>query len=309
MDRIASSPLVVDFDRDGIVEVITGSDDGHLYIFNGADAGVENKVAVDGKIISSPSGADVDGDGRIEILAGVLGEDYGLFYFDFGGFQTYISGTGGTISSPSIADIDGDGDLEVFIGLEGSSVMMMSLGWIGSQGPVTSDVGRSYAVNTEDRVSSSPAIADLSGDGILDAVVQAENGEIIAIEGLSGEVMWSRKVTDTYDEFSSPVVGDVDGDGEAEVIGSTNNLLFILGGRDGKLRGVYSSEYRIWSSSPVICDVDGDGTVNVIFGNENSVVTLTLQDTVYFSSRIYWPRFKHDEKNSGLYTGSAEAPW
>src|SRR5512138_3272893 len=68
--------------------------------------------------------------------------------------------------------------------------------------------------------------------------------------------------------FSSPAIGDVDGDGRNEVVfGSFNFLVYVIR-RDGTSLPGWPVAVRdtIWSS-PALFDLDGDGKLEVIIGS------------------------------------------
>ena len=72
--------------------------------------------------------------------------------------------------------------------------------------------------------------------------------------------------------YSSPAIGDIDGDGKPEVvIGSDSNCVYALNGEDGSMLWSYCVTYDV-SSSPAIADIDGDGKSEIIFGTEGGYV-------------------------------------
>lgn len=106
------SPALADFDNDGTLEIVIGTDEG-LYVFYG------NGNLVDGWPVSTPTSdvaiGDVNGDGNPDIVYGSLTEEK-LYARNFDGsvldgWPKMISGT--VYYSPAIADLDNDGDVEI----------------------------------------------------------------------------------------------------------------------------------------------------------------------------------------------------
>ncbi|MCK4941194.1 PQQ-like beta-propeller repeat protein, partial [candidate division WOR-3 bacterium] len=84
---------------------------------------------------------------------------------------------------------------------------------------------------------------------------------------------------------SSPALGDIDGDGDIEVvIGSWDNNVYALNGEDGSLLWSYPTGDGV-RSSPALGDIDGDGNLEVVIGSaDNSVYALNGEDGSYLWS-------------------------
>jgi Domain of unknown function (DUF4214)/FG-GAP-like repeat/FG-GAP repeat len=129
-------------------------------------------------------------------------------------------------------------------------------------------------------IASSPAIGDINGDGQPDIVVGYGSPTNLAIPGgiraysKTGQLIWSKSMQD-FDMngvpdavFSTPAIGDVDGDGMAEVaFGSFDARVYLVKGADGTDKHNWPRYVRdtIWSS-PAMHDMDGDGTLEIIIG-------------------------------------------
>ena len=72
--------------------------------------------------------------------------------------------------------------------------------------------------------------------------------------------------------YSSPALGDIDGDGKLEmVVGSGDLKVYALNGEDGSFLWSYTTDYWI-SSSPALGDIDGDGKLEVVVGSWDNKV-------------------------------------
>ncbi len=89
-------------------------------------------------------------------------------------------------------------------------------------------------------------------------------------------VLWSRVLPDGIDVSVEPVVGDINNDGQMEIVvseyanASPNNRLYALNAITGDtIWSVpnYGPEYHYFWGTPTIADVDGDDTLEVLAGN------------------------------------------
>ncbi len=124
---------------------------------------------------------------------------------------------------------------------------------------------------------SSPAIADLNGDGVLDVVFTSPadapgvSPRVVALSGdpeVPGEsrVLWTYEVPDpngSVDQYG-PAIVDANGDGSPDVVFSARDgLVRAVDGRDGSLIWQYDTG-RVMEAGPMIGDLDGDGSPEVV---------------------------------------------
>ena len=246
-----SKVLVVDLDNNGgPKEIVVGTNTGRLVIVN-FDSSVRANVAIPtNTIISSAAAGQLDLDTPLEIVIGFGGngpnDDGGVRAFESNGatkwtFTTFDRDSNGNadpvVSAPALGDLDGDGLDDVVFGswdffvyaVKGSTGQALP-GWpaepLGGSG-------------VRDTVFSSPALADLDGNGDLEIVIGADTHfEGPPINTPNGGALWVfRKDGTTFPGFpvfapqgsdptpvgihSSPVVGDIDGDGCPEIVVGT----------------------------------------------------------------------------------------
>jgi outer membrane protein assembly factor BamB len=109
---------------------------------------------------------------------------------------------------------------------------------------------------------------------------------------------------------SSPALGDIDNDGKLEVVvGSDDHKIYALNGENGSLLWSYSTGYFV-RSSPSLGDIDNDGKLEVVVGSgDGNVYALSTGSPVPSPSLLPWPKFRHDVKNTGKWTGNPNPPW
>ncbi len=212
--------------------------------------------------------ADADGDGVNEvIIASMDGKVYCINGIT--GAQKWVYSTRNKIRcSPAVGDLDGDGKPEVVFGNDDDTIYCLdgvtgTRKWFNYLGP------------SEGIIWSGPAIADVDGDAQKEVVFTSMTTcsgcpKCFALNGATGAVEWEFVII--YQSRSSPAVGDVDGDGQAEVVWGANDYkVYCLRGTDGtkKWEFLTSSSPSSWvQSSPVIINVDGGTDVEVIVGSD-----------------------------------------
>ncbi|HEU0101327.1 MAG TPA: hypothetical protein VFR07_03330 [Mycobacteriales bacterium] len=139
-------------------------------------------------------------------------------------------------------------------------------------------------------VQSTPAVGDLTGDGSREVVVGAgaggqftnQHGGVVAYRG-DGSVLWRWRSPDRFGPqgrpdgwgdgiYSSPAIGDVSGDGRADVVfGGWDHQVWGLDGATGNVLGGFPFENAdtVWSS-PALSDTDGDGVLDLVIGGDAS---------------------------------------
>jgi outer membrane protein assembly factor BamB len=257
--QIWSSAAVADLDGDGRQEVVVASDasfsgqKGVLFCLD-AETGTENWRHEFGTASrASAALADLDGDGVREVL---IGDNDGTFYAFSGktGALEWSFHTGGKIvSSAAVGDLDGDGDLETVFGSGDGSVYALN-----------GDGSEFWSHEFGAAVHSSPTLARRTSAGRLDVYVGTMGGEVAVLNGTDGTVIASASVE--YEIVSSPVAGDVDGDGKLEIFfqdrrgdffGMQGDVFWSL--RDeGSDVAPFTREWPVFRANPAHTGVYGD---------------------------------------------------
>jgi len=245
-------PTIGDLDGDGDEDVLVGNGGGELkYFRNEGDSFTE--------LIGSENPFD-----GVNVI--VKKSYYGYYYY------------GNAI--PAIGDLDGDGDEDVLVGNGEGEIL-----YFRNEGASFIEVTASEHPFDELYMdwNSVPAIGDLDGDLDEDVLISNSEGEILYFrnEGASFiEVTGSDNpfegvdVDNTYyDEDLSPIIGDLDEDGDEDVlVGNTEGEILYFR-NDGasfiELTGNENPFAQIrleFLEIPTLGDINGDGDEDLVIG-------------------------------------------
>lgn len=226
---VYSSPTVADINGDGELEIFIGSDDNSTYCLNATGKRIWS-YKTGNKVRSSPAIADINNDSKLEIIFG--SDDKNFYCLNTTGGKLWNFTTDGYAeSSPAIADINGDGKLEI--------IVISSDRDFYSEVIIPSYQKNVYCLNrTGGRLwsytgiggYSSPAIADINGDGKLEIIFGSLDYNVYCLDR-TGEKLWN--YTTMGPVWSSPAIADINSDGKLDVLvgsWSTDKNLYALTG-------------------------------------------------------------------------------
>ncbi len=330
-----TTPAVGDVDGDGAPEIVCNDIAGRTFAWhldgtelrdgdsNPATLGVF--VARAGATyeygFSSPALCDLDGDGRKEIIFGskLSGVPNYLYAYRYDGSQAtgfpFATGNLGAIGcSPSLGDLDNDGQREIVFVSEADSLYVLRRN--GSRYP---GFPIWFTANSTSSGAScpSPALADFDGDGRLEiAAVTVTNAASAALRlidtdvagGTSGQTMpgWPKSLPGNSE--SSPLAGDIDGDGGIDIVfgigggdESTPNNIYAFEASGAAVPGFPITVGGPIRPCPVLCDLDGDGKVNIVYGGWDLQVHVWNLPFAYDPDLMPWPTFRGSHWRDGVY--------
>ncbi len=315
----ANTMAFVDFDADGDLDLFWGDFfEAGLLLFENTGTCRDPRLRqepvrfpVEAPLLTSgynaPAFGDLDGDGRLDLVVGVLGGAYDPIKTTIANLH-YLTSTAdgrwvhrrdqlvsmidvGSEAIPSLVDWDGDGDLDLLVA--------------NKIGPIERPTSRIYRFENVGTVTApslrmrgplavggryhlAPAWGDLDGDGDLDVLVGSyvakvahyrNEGSVTAPRLVEAD---SALVTITRGSNTTPALGDLDGDGDLDLmIGeATGTLNFYRndGTRTAPRFVLVSDAFDAIDvgrrSAPNLVDIDGDGDLDLLVGSDDQGVTL-----------------------------------
>jgi outer membrane protein assembly factor BamB len=258
---IQTAPAILDVDTNGQLDFVVANwsfgtndliaayrGDNHALIWDNYDP---NDYMYHGA-----SFTDLEGDGTDEIIIGCYDGKIYCFNAEDGSTDWSFSfPTAYYVGGPtSVADLNNDNHYEIVF-----------FDWF--QLGVLSDTGTlvwNYSIPNYGSSFRGAAIADINADDTLDIVFGTSKGEVIALNGSRGNVIWTIDLSvhygDTFEIDHAPIIADIDNDGYLDV--------FVVGGQ-AHYPNIYNNYGRAYALSAGTGTGDG------------------------------WNMFRHDERRSG----------
>lgn len=218
---IASSPIVVDFNFDGTLEIAVGTTNDTVQVFNSDGTPFEGwPVSTGDWVYPSLNAVDLDGDYEPELVTG--SGDGKLYAWKANG--SLASGFPVNIGQPIIASvasadlIPATGPELVIADISGKVYCYTSNGQLLNGWPQSANSG----------ITASPLLVDVNNDGALDIVV-ASKDNTIHIWNTDGSRINGLSLSATDWIESTPASGDLDNNGTLELIyASYDGLLYCV---------------------------------------------------------------------------------
>jgi hypothetical protein len=153
------------------------------------------------------------------------------------------------VSPPAIADLDGDGMVEIVVA-GGNMLLVLN----------HDDTQLWSAAVTDESGATGASIFDFEGDGELE-VVYIDEVQLVAYEGATGAIKYQSSNHASATMFDYPVIADVDGDGQAEILVCHNGYSTSMS-VFGDANNSWASTRKVWNQHAYsVTNVHDDLTV------------------------------------------------
>jgi hypothetical protein len=288
-----SAPAFADIDQDGDLDLLIGNDEGKLPFYENDGSPhlpswtpvTDNYVFLDLGAYSAPALADIDADGDDDLF---FGEESGKikFYRTENAFplpewlrvaDSYFAIEADDYSSPEFGDVDADGDLDLLVGRKDGRIEFYRN--LGTPQSAIWNFEADQLDFVEVSGYASPCLGDIDGDADLDLLVGQTYGRIFFYrnDGTPDLPYWVL-VTGTFESidvgwYSSPALGDLDLDGDLDLLIGNNDGLSLYLNQGGTPQSSFQllTTYRDslgWTGRhvPALCDFDSDGDLDLFVG-------------------------------------------
>lgn len=247
--------------------------------------------------------ADLDGDGDFDFFWGDI-FNTNMYFFRNQGTPlnshlqaitcTFLPVSTIGFNEPAFADLDADGDPDLVVGSAnfGSSIdNLLYFRNVGSPtAPRESLITRNLLSNLDFGANSYPAVVDWDGDGLPDLFCGRDDGRMAAYRNVGSQRHPAWQFVSSgfggvdVGASSTPALGDLDGDGDLDMIcgnedgrlalfrntGTPSNPVFTL--TDGFFLGLDLD----FNASPVLVDIDHDGDLDLFVGEWDNQANANL---------------------------------
>jgi hypothetical protein len=208
------------------------------------------------------------------------------------GFPVTLSS--GISSSPVLGDLDRDSQYEIVQACRDGRIYALErtgaemAGWTG---------GLTFSADNGDLLPS-PALANVVGDARPEVFMGTRHGLAGWLPDGTPMAGWPLTLASNMGTESSPVVADLNGDGDFEIlIGGFDHLLHVVNESGDRVQYWPAPTTAGITATPTVADLDGNGTLEVIVVSDYDLYVWGGMA----GGQIRWGTFHHSNLREGRY--------
>ena len=309
--RLLSAPVLVDLNNDGAKEIVIGGQNidgidtwGLLYAFNyqGSAIGAfgTGSTTLLGPINAAPAVGNITGDDTPEVIVTTQGGEMAVFDSVGNRIIYRLEATVPINAPPVLFDINNDGALDVVA--KASNGNLFAWGADGNR-------IEGFPINIGGSQVTPPAIGDLNADGYPELLVGGTDSlKMITYENNMPTESLTIPVTGYYSN-SQPAIADINKDDLPEILVSAQDgRLYTLEANGTEIYRTPDHQFQDSApavgtfSNPYAYLINGEAANNAaVVGSRDGYVYAYIHYYESAPQSAYWPQFRHDKFNSGLY--------
>ena len=260
---------LADIDNDGDLEIIVGSTDNKVYIWNYQGNLMPGwPVTVGGMVQAKVAVGDIDNNGDMEIVVAARNGYVYIYNHDGTIYPNWPQNANGILGliAPVLFDLDRDGDLEIIMAQTQSGQPGHVYVWHHN-----GQIYQGWPRNTDYLAVASVAVADIDNDNLFEIVCLSYRSVYVWDQNGNPKPGWPKLNVAGGMSYAQPVLADLDNDNDLEILHSyyTNNINYV---------GIYhynGTNFSNWPQTfpgpqtytmPVVGDIDGDGDLEIFGG-------------------------------------------
>jgi hypothetical protein len=266
---------------------------------------VSPRIATDGVPIGVTT-ADVDSDGTLDLVVALEGTRANGVPTEPSALEVMLGNGDGSFQpavrtvidparqaapmAPAVADIDGDGDRDVVLALWGGQDASAQL--------LLGDGHGGFALGDRLAVpyATSIVLTDLDRSGTVDIVASDSVNGVTILLGTGGGDFADPAVLAPGTSYEAVAVGDIEGDGQLDVVAVGDELAVFRGRGDGTFDTPRTTPLVAnYGRQVAVGDLDGDGLVDIVTTGEVAedqivfIETWTSTEDGSLVKRTAWP--------------------
>ena len=241
-----------------------------------------------------PAVHDIDNDGIYDVVCTTYDKEVYVIEVNGGQVKTGFPFTaqGRFDISPTLVDVDSDGDYEIVVGSNSGELYVLH-----HDGTIFAEY------NTGDDIRGGISVCDLNNDGQLDLLFGGYDDKIHVWDPVANELLPGWPVDLGFNILSEPLIADLDGDGQVEVLAARKTGKIFAYESDGSMMSNFpiAVDGSI-ESTPAIEDIDNDGDLEIVIGSTSGLEVIDIKSSAELMDS--WSVYRGTMQRTGVYDAS-----